>query len=198
MGRGSSSNTAADFLRNWINTFHPVEEEHFKRQLQHCRLDLEHNIKTAVKNLREELEGTLASCMEMSTQVEATVRSSKEETLVLVTRAKYEALRLSIGCLEAVNDEGMRSSLLSNLLEQEDRQKRRLPDASRLALSLNMVNMDSMDTVDMVKVLSGAHGSDPLQMPRTPPSPARRKSMFAKVVSRSRDALASTPFGRLR
>merc|ERR1712008_103723 len=63
-----------------------------------------------------------------SAQAEGVARSSKQETLGFVTRAKLEALRQSITCLEAVHDEDMRSSLISELLAQEARQARMLSD----------------------------------------------------------------------
>lgn len=124
----SGNNADSDFLRNWFHTFRPVGEEQFKLELHHCRVELDHDIKAAVKKLREEVEGTLASCMEVSAQAEVIARSSKQETLGFVVRAKIEALRQSITCLEAVHDEDMRSSLISKLLAQEDQQKRMLSD----------------------------------------------------------------------
>jgi len=120
--------TDDDFLRNWLSTFRPVEEKQFKHELCHLRTEIEHSLQLAMTHFKQELQGTIANCVEMSATAEAAVRSCQKDGQVDVLRVRFEALRQNISCLQAVHDESARSSLLRKWVEKETRQKRSLAE----------------------------------------------------------------------
>jgi len=75
---GQTMVSDSDFLRNWLNTFRPIQEEQFKLELHRCKIDMDHDIKVAVQKLTEEFESGLAGCVEVCAKTESIARLTKQ------------------------------------------------------------------------------------------------------------------------
>jgi len=163
--RSSSSNNTADsdFLRNWVNTFRPVEEEQIKRQLHRCKVEVNQDIEVAVQKLKEEVTSALTGCLEISAKAEANARSSAQETRALVTRARLDLVRQNIECVTALDtarkegrhgDAGSFSNLLRKLRAQEEEENQEL---SGLGFN-SAVELKKQETKNSTDPLCMLHG----------------------------------------